>query len=52
MAYLGGDSHFNKWMVPLIPINSLHRVDAATHHAISEEQADAEMMDTEGGGRC
>ena len=25
MTFLGGDSHFNKWVVPLILFGSLHR---------------------------
>ena len=30
MTFLGGDSLFNKWVVPLIPVAALHKVDVAT----------------------
>ena len=47
MTVLGGDSHFNKWVCPLIPLANLPKVDVATHAAIFADQEDAIMEDTE-----
>ena len=49
MTFLGGDSHFNKWVVPLLPVPSLHKIDAATHSALFAEQDEVRMEDVEGG---
>ena len=43
MTVLGGDSHFNKWVVPLIPIANLPKVDVATHTAIFADQEEVGM---------
>ena len=43
LTFLGGDSHFNKWVVPLIPLASLHRVDVATQKAMFAEQDEVGM---------
>ena len=48
MTFLGGDSHFNKWVVPLIPIASLHKVDVAIQRAIFADQDDAMTEEVEG----
>ena len=47
MTFLGGDSHFNKWVVPLIPLGSLLRVDLATHKSLFAEQQEVVMEDQE-----
>ena len=47
MTVLGGDSHFNKWVCPLIPLANLPKVDVAAHAAIFADQEDAIMEDVD-----
>ena len=50
LTFLGGDSHFNKWIVPLIPVASLLKVDIATHKNLFAEQEEVMMEDQEQAG--
>ena len=50
LTFLGGDSHFNKWVVPLIPLGSLHRVDLATYKNLFMEQEELQMEDQDYAG--
>ena len=52
MTFLGGDSHFNKWVVPLIPLGALHRVDLATHKGLFAEQEEVAMEDQDYAGEA
>ena len=47
LTFLGGDTHFNKWVVPLIPLGSLLRIDPATHKNLFAEQDEVAMEDQE-----
>ena len=47
MTVLGGDSHFNKWVVPLIPLASLPKVDLATHALMFADQEEATMEEVD-----
>ena len=47
MTVLGGDSHFNKWVVPLIPVANLPKVDLATHTLIFADQEEATMEEVD-----
>ena len=38
---------FNKWVVPLVPVASLHKVDAGTHTALFADQSEVRMEEPE-----